>query len=221
MSTRIFKIKKNILNANDSLAQNLRNLFSRKNIRVINFVSSPGSGKTELVTVLATTLIKKGLHVCIIVGDLATDNDAVRLRRSGADTCQINTHGNCHLDATMVKKSLKALDWTRADILLIENVGNLVCPASYDLGEHMRVVLMSVTEGEDKPSKYPTIFNSSDICVLSKIDLAAAACFDEKRAVQNIKNISPDIKIIKTSAKKGTGINNLIHALVHERKTVF
>lgn len=209
MKPKIITIRKGILDDNDQRAKDLRLMFAEREVVVINVVSSPGSGKTELLTVLAKKLIERGLKVCVIVGDLATENDAIRLKKSGAETFQINTNGNCHLDALMIEKSLKEVDWKNADILFIENVGNLVCPASYDLGENLRMVILSVTEGEDKPSKYPTIFNSADIAIISKIDLAEVVDFDEKKAKQNIQNVNPAITIIQTSAKKNIGINEL------------
>lgn len=213
MKPKILQIRKGILENNDVLAHKLRQKFSQKNILVINVVSSPGSGKTEFLTVLIKKLIKKGLKVCAVVGDLATDNDALRLKSSGAPSYQINTNGNCHLDANMIEKSLTKIPWENADIIFIENVGNLVCPASYDLGENIRIVLISVTEGEDKPLKYPTMFNSSDICVISKIDLSRAVEYNKKIAIQNISSVSPDIKIFETSAKKDIGVDKIVSYL--------
>ena len=214
MKPKILQIRKGILENNDILARKLRTDFSKKNILVINVVSSPGSGKTELLTVLIKKLIKKGLKVCAVVGDLATDNDALRLKSSGAPSYQINTNGNCHLDAQMIKKSLTKVPWKNTDILFIENVGNLVCPASYDLGENIRMVLMSVTEGEDKPLKYPTMFNSADICLISKIDLSQAVEFNCQLATQNINSVSPNIKIFETSAKKDIGFEKLVSYII-------
>lgn len=210
MKPKILQIRKGILENNDLAAQKLRKDFSQKNVLVINVVSSPGSGKTELLTLLIKKLIKSGLKVCAVVGDLATDNDALRLKSSGAPSYQINTNGNCHLDANMIEKSLKKVPWKSADILFIENVGNLVCPASYDLGENMRIILMSVTEGEDKPLKYPTMFNSADICIISKIDLSKAVDFNKKLAIQNITSVNPNIKIFESSAKKDIGVDKII-----------
>lgn len=210
MKPKILQIRKGILENNDLAAQKLRKDFSQKNVLVINVVSSPGSGKTELLTLLIKKLIKSGLKVCAVVGDLATDNDALRLKSSGSPSYQINTNGNCHLDANMIEKSLKKVPWKSADILFIENVGNLVCPASYDLGENMRIILMSVTEGEDKPLKYPTMFNSADICIISKIDLSKAVDFNKKLAIQNITSVNPNIKIFESSAKKDIGVDKII-----------
>ncbi len=218
MKPKILEIRKGILSDNDHLAETLRTKFHNHRVLVVNVVSSPGSGKTELLTVLIKKLIQKKQKVVAIVGDLETDNDAKRLAASGAESYQINTNGNCHLDAQMIEKSLKKLDWKNSDILFIENVGNLVCPASYDLGEDMRLVVLSVTEGEDKPLKYPTMFNSADICVISKMDLATAVEFDEGAATENILNVSPNIQILKTSAKKGNGIEELAEVLMKAKK---
>jgi len=214
MRPKILQIRKGILESNDLAAQKLRKDFSQKNVLVINVVSSPGSGKTELLTLLIKKLITNGLKVCAVVGDLATDNDALRLKSSGAPSYQINTNGNCHLDANMIEKSLKKIPWKSADILFIENVGNLVCPASYDLGENMRIILMSVTEGEDKPLKYPTMFNSADICIISKMDLSKAVNFNEKLALQNITSVNPDIKIFNSSAKKDVGVDKIVNHII-------
>jgi hydrogenase nickel incorporation protein HypB len=217
MKPKILQIRKGILENNDILARKLRTDFSKRNILVINVVSSPGSGKTELLTILIKKLLKKNLRVCAVVGDLATDNDAIRLKSSGAPSYQINTNGNCHLDAQMIKKSLTKVPWENTDILFIENVGNLVCPASYDLGENIRMVLMSVTEGEDKPLKYPTMFNSADVCLISKIDLSQAVEFNHQLATQNIKSVSPNIKIFETSAKKDIGFEKLVSYIISHR----
>ena len=146
-----------------------------------------------------------GLKVAALVGDLATENDARRLERSGVPVRQIETHGICHLEAEMVERHLEGWDLEKLDFLFIENVGNLVCPSSYDLGENARAVLHAVTEGEDKPLKYPTIFNSSDVAVITKIDLAEVCEFDRKACYENIHAVRPNIPIFETSSKKGTG----------------
>lgn len=215
MKPKILEIRKGILEENDRQAHNLRKLFKKNNIKVFNVVSSPGSGKTELLMVLSKKLIADGMKISVIVGDLATDNDAKRIQQSGAETYQINTNGNCHLDAKMIENALTKISWQNSNILFIENIGNLVCPANYDLGENTRIILMSVTEGEDKPSKYPTMFNSADICIITKVDLAKATDFDEQLAIQNILNINPNIKIFKTSSKKDIGINELANYLTN------
>jgi hydrogenase nickel incorporation protein HypB len=169
-TTRIVEVRRNVLKANDAIAHELRARFEAAGVCVISVVSSPGSGKTAFLEKILRLLRERGLRVAALVGDLATDNDAARLARSGAPVKQIVTGTTCHLDASMVRHALG--DWTLEglDFLFIENVGNLVCPASYDLGEKARLVLLSVTEGEDKPLKYPSIFNSADIAVITKLD---------------------------------------------------
>jgi hydrogenase nickel incorporation protein HypB len=207
MEPKIIQIRKSILNKNDQSAQKLRLNFERKNVFVLNLVSAPGSGKTELLQLILKKLKNNGLKVGAVVGDLATDNDAKRIARSGVAVKQINTDGNCHLDAEIIKHSIKKLNWQNLDFLFIENVGNLVCPANYDLGENLRIVMMSTTEGEDKPLKYPTMFNSADICLINKIDLEKNVGFNRNVAKKNIKKISPNIKIFRLSAKKDVGVD--------------
>jgi len=216
MKPRLLDLREAVLNKNDALAADLRQQFAQANTFVLNWVSSPGSGKTALLEATLTAMHDRGLSVAALVGDLATENDADRLKRSGAPVRQIVTDGMCHLEADMVGKHLAG--WTLADydFLFIENVGNLVCPSSYDLGENLRVVLMSVTEGEDKPIKYPTMFNSADVAVITKIDLAEACEFDRALAVQHIHAVRPELPILETSAKRGTGIPAWIEYLVQE-----
>ena len=189
---------------NDALAAENRALFKRNGAVALNLLSSPGSGKTAL---LERTLLdlKDELRMAVLVGDLATDNDAARLRRSGAPTVQITTGDICHLDAAMVAAAMQNLGDDPYDLLFIENVGNLVCPASYDLGEAARVVLLSVTEGEDKPRKYPTIFKNSDVAVITKIDIADAVGFDGEAAQTSIRSIAPQASILQVSSRSGEG----------------
>src|SRR5579883_2048361 len=168
---RIVEVRRNILRHNDEIARKLRTRFREAGVFVVSLVSSPGSGKTAFLE-RTLTLLNETCRPAALVGDLATENDAVRLARSGAPVRQITTGTLCHLEAAMVQKALEGWNTGRLDFLFIENVGNLVCPASYDLGENLRLVLMSVTEGEDKPLKYPTIFNSADVAVITKIDIA-------------------------------------------------
>ncbi len=169
--------------------------------------SSPGTGKTAFLERTLRDLREGGLAVAALVGDLETDNDARRLAASGAPVRQINTHGICHLEAEMVSKHLEGWEAARdLDYLFIENVGNLVCPSSYDLGEKIRVALLSVTEGEDKPLKYPTLFNSADAAVITKMDIAEPCGFDREAALHNIHEIRPGIRIFETSAKTGAGM---------------
>jgi hydrogenase nickel incorporation protein HypB len=205
MEPRLVEVRKNILKQNDLLARELRERYRSAGVCTVSLVSSPGAGKTSF---LEETLrrMREGHRVAALVGDLATENDCVRLARSGAPVKQIVTGTVCHLDASMVDRALQGWRLEDLEFLFIENVGNLVCPASYDLGEDLRLVLLSVTEGEDKPLKYPTIFNSADVAVITKIDLAAAVDFDRSAAVSNIEAVRPGIKILEVSAKTGVGM---------------
>ena len=206
MTTRIVELRQGILKKNDELARGLRAQFTSAGVVVLNLVSSPGTGKTAFLQRTLRDLRTSGARVAALVGDLETDNDARRLAASGAPVRQINTHGICHLEAEMVAKRLDGWNLADLDYLFIENVGNLVCPSSYDLGEKIRVALLSVTEGEDKPLKYPTLFNSADAAVITKIDLAQPCGFDRETALKNIREIRPNIRIFETSAKTGAGM---------------
>jgi hydrogenase nickel incorporation protein HypB len=217
MPTRLIEIKEGVLSKNDQLATQLRQRLHAAGVFTANFVSSPGSGKTAFLERVMRTMTDAGVRVAALVGDLETDNDAQRLARSGAQVRQIMTHGNCHLEADMISARLAEWDLSALDYLLIENVGNLVCPSSYDLGEDLRVVLLSVTEGEDKPLKYPTIFSTADVAVITKIDLAAACECDLHLMHENIWRVRPAIPIIETSAKKGNGIVEFIALLAQQR----
>jgi hydrogenase nickel incorporation protein HypB len=179
-------------------------------------VSSPGSGKTMLLE-KTLTLLQPQYRVAALVGDLATENDAVRLARSRAPVKQITTGTLCHLEAAMVQTVLDGWNLNDLDFLFIENVGNLVCPSSYDLGEHMRFVLMSVTEGEDKPLKYPTIFNSADVAVITKMDLASAVDFDNAAANHSIEAVRPGMVVLEVSAKSGAGMDAYLDFLRSRR----
>jgi hydrogenase nickel incorporation protein HypB len=202
---RIVEIREGILKKNDVLARDLRVRFNESGVFVVSLVSSPGAGKTAL---LQKTLqgLKDSCRVGALVGDLATDRDAQRLAQTGARVRQITTGTVCHLDAQMVEQALDDWDLASLDLLFIENVGNLVCPSSYDLGEHVRIVLLSVTEGEDKPLKYPTIFNTADLAVINKIDLASAVDFDREAAHHNIHEVRPGLEILEVSARTGSGM---------------
>jgi hydrogenase nickel incorporation protein HypB len=206
-TTRILEVRRNVLNKNDELAHALRARFSAAGLLAMNWTSSPGTGKTELLELTLRRLREAGKHPAALVGDLETDNDARRLARSGAPVRQIQTHSFCHLEANMVEQHLEGWDLPALDFLFIENVGNLVCPSSWDLGERLRVVLMSVTEGEDKPLKYPKLFNTADVAVLTKMDLAQAVEFDRDLALQNILAVRPGIPVFETSAKRGWGLD--------------
>jgi hydrogenase nickel incorporation protein HypB len=203
---RLIEVRANILKENDILARQLRERFQRAGVTVVSFVSSPGSGKTTFLEKLMARLA--GRHrMAALVGDLATENDATRLQRACPQVRQITTGTVCHLDAKMIAAALEGWSLENLDFLFIENVGNLVCPASYDLGEQMRVVLLSATEGEDKPLKYPTIFNTADVAMITKIDLAAAAEFDREAARRNILSVRPGMKILEVSAKTSAGMD--------------
>lgn len=210
--TRIVEVRQNVLRQNDIVARALRQAFQAAGVFAVSMVSSPGSGKTTLLEKILASL-QPQYHVAALVGDLATENDAQRLARSGAPVKQITTGTLCHLEAAMIQRALQGWNLDDLDFLFIENVGNLVCPASYDLGEDLRLVLMSVTEGEDKPLKYPLIFNSADVAVITKMDLAAAVEFDLATAYHNIEAVRPGMTILSLSAKSGHGMNEFLEFL--------
>jgi hydrogenase nickel incorporation protein HypB len=217
LNPRIVEIRQNVLKKNDLLARKLRKRFQESGVYVVNLVSSPGAGKTTLLTEILTRLGKKH-RVAAIVGDLATENDAERLRQSKAKVRQITTGTVCHLEAVMIDKSLEGWDLSEIDFLFIENVGNLVCPSSYDLGENQRVVLFSVTEGEDKPMKYPTIVNSADTAVITKVDLAEAVGFQRERFYDALNGVRPGIHVYEVSALTGKGIDEWIIRLKEDKE---
>jgi hydrogenase nickel incorporation protein HypB len=215
---RIVEVRKNVLKHNDEIARALRLRFEAAGVVVVSLVSSPGAGKTAFLEKTLTLLKQANYRPAAVVGDLATDNDAARLARSQAPVKQITTGTLCHLEATMVENAIDEWNLADLDFLFIENVGNLVCPASYDLGEATRVVLLSVTEGEDKPLKYPTIFNTADLAVITKIDLAEAVEFDRAAAHASIESVRPGIAIMELSAKTSTGMQPWLDLLI-SRKT--
>jgi hydrogenase nickel incorporation protein HypB len=204
---RLIEVRKNVLKQNDMIARALRDRFRASGVFVVSLVSSPGSGKTAFLE-KTLTLLRPKYRVAALVGDLATENDATRLARSQAPVKQITTGTLCHLEAAMVQNALEGWNIHDLDFLFIENVGNLVCPSSYDLGEDLRLVLLSVTEGEDKPLKYPTIFNSADVAVITKTDLADAVEFNWEAAYKNIQSVRPGMKVFKVSAKTGAGLED-------------
>ncbi len=211
--TRLVEVRQNVLKKNDLQARALRERFADAGVHVVSLVSSPGAGKTTFLEQTMTAL-SASHHVAALVGDLATENDAARLARSGARVKQITTGTVCHLDAEMVERALD--DWTleEIDLLFIENVGNLVCPSSYDLGEALRLVLVSVTEGEDKPLKYPTIFNTADVAMITKLDLAQAAECDRDALRANIMRVRPGMRMFEVSAKTGEGMDDWLEFLM-------
>lgn len=217
METRVLEIRKGILNKNDEIARRLRERLHACGLLTVNLVSSPGSGKTAFLQRTLRMLREEGKASAALVGDLATDNDAKRLAEAGVPVKQINTDGRCHLEAQMISDHLADWELSSFEYLFIENVGNLVCPSSYDLGEDVRVVLLSVTEGEDKPLKYPNIFNSADIAVITKMDLAEACEFDLDAARANIQAVRPGMQILTTSAKTGAGMSEWLECLAQQK----
>lgn len=205
MKLRVVEIQQNILRKNEDLARALRERFAASGTLVVNLLSSPGSGKT---TLLEATLrhFQGRRRVAALVGDQATSNDADRLGRSGAPVRQITTAAECRLDADMVGKALVGWDVAPLDVLFIENVGNLICPAEYDLGEDLRVVLCAVTEGEDKPLKYPLAYHTSQLALLTKIDLAEAVGFDRAAALAAIEAVHAGMPVLELSARSGGGL---------------
>jgi len=210
--SRIAQIRQNILKKNDLLAAELRTAFASTGVTVMNLVSSPGAGKTLLLESTLRQLQPK-YAVAVLVGDLATDRDAQRLSRAASRVQQITTGTVCHLDADMIAAAIKGWPLDAIDFLFIENVGNLVCPASYDVGETARVVLLSVTEGEDKPLKYPTIFNGADFALITKMDLAQAVGFRRDEVHANVHEVAPALTIREVSAKTGEGIESWLRTL--------
>lgn len=216
MDTTVVPVGQNLKAKNLAIAQENRAKFAEFRLLAVNVMSSPGAGKTAL---LERTLgdLASVCRGAVVVGDLATDHDAQRLRRSGAPAVQITTGTTCHLEAAMVARACEQLDLTAVDLLFIENVGNLVCPATWDLGESLRVVLFSVTEGEDKPLKYPTVFKRADAVVISKTDLAVPCGFDRPLALENIQRMVPGTRVFELSARLGAGLDEW-YAFLRERR---
>ena len=212
-------LEKKVLSENDRLAANLRERFRDHGILCLNLISSPGSGKTSL---LERTLeaLPRSERAAVLTGDIQTENDANRLRRFGFPVKQITTGGTCHLDARMIERHLA--DWKLEDIdlLFIENVGNLVCPSSYDVGEAAKIVMLSVTEGEDKPLKYPSIFFKSELLVLNKVDLLPYVPFNIAAAEENARRINPGIEIVRVSCTTGDGLAEWMTWLDRKRKAL-
>jgi hydrogenase nickel incorporation protein HypB len=199
--TRI-AVQEKVLNENHRLAAELRRQFAEHGVFVLNFISSPGSGKTSLLE-RTLAVLPRDARVAVLTGDIQTDNDARRLARAGFPARQISTGGTCHLDARMITRALEDWSLDDIDVLFIENVGNLVCPSSYDLGEHDKVVVLSVTEGEDKPLKYPSIFSKAELCIINKTDLLPYVSFDLQLARENVHKMHPGIDIIEVSCRTG------------------
>lgn len=206
-----------VLAKNDGLAANLRDELARRGVSVVNLLSSPGSGKTELLGRVLARAVARSVPVAAFTADLATENDARRLARSGAPVKQLLTDGLCHLEARQIRGHVDG--WLPEDtaVLFVENVGNLVCPASYDLGETLRIVLMAVTEGEDKPLKYPTAFGSAHLVVLTKTDLAEAAGFDEAAFRAHVRQVNPGVEVVRSCARTGEGVDTVLERVLAVR----
>jgi hydrogenase nickel incorporation protein HypB len=216
---RTLELHRAILDKNNRLAERNRGFFRARGSLALNILSSPGSGKTTLVSETIRALGNR-LKVGVIVGDLATDNDARRLRETGAPVVQVNTGTVCHLEAEMVARAVGQLDWNGLGLVIIENVGNLVCPASYDLGEDLRVVLLSVTEGEDKPLKYPPAFQSAGAAVVSKLDLAQACNYNREATLANLRRLAPGAPVFELSAKTGQGMDAWCSFLIRQHEAL-
>ena len=210
-------LERKVLSENDRIAADLRARFQEYGVMCLNLVSSPGSGKTSLLERTLEALPGQD-RVAVLTGDIQTENDANRLKRFGFPVKQITTGGTCHLDARMIERHLADWNLEDLDLLLIENVGNLVCPASYDLGEAAKVVVLSVTEGEDKPLKYPSIFFKSDLLVLNKIDLLPYVPFEINEAADNARKVHPGMEILKVSCLTGNGLHEWMTWLAHRRR---
>lgn len=196
---------RNVLEANDKMAAQLRALFARNGLLVLNLISSPGAGKTSLLERTLSDL-RNEFRMAVVEGDLQTDNDARRVAATGAKAVQINTDGGCHLDSNMVMDAIASFDLGELDILFIENVGNLVCPVEFDCGEDHKIALLSVTEGDDKPEKYPLLFNLSRVMVLNKVDLLPYCDFDVERARRFASHLNKELIMYNVSCRTGEGL---------------
>ena len=199
-------VVRNILEANDRIAGQLKKLFADRGILVLNLMSSPGAGKTSLLERTLTDLAPE-MRMAVIEGDLQTDNDARRVAATGAQAVQVNTEGGCHLDGSMIMEALNSIDLDGLDILFVENVGNLVCPAEFSVGEDFNVALLSVAEGDDKPEKYPLLFHISAVMVLNKTDLLPYVDFDLAKATAHAKKLNENIAVFPVSCRNGEGLN--------------
>lgn len=215
-------VHRHVMEANDEIAKRLRRGFAARGVAVLNLISAPGSGKTALLE--RTLQLLSPLRVSVLVGDVETERDAERLRRSGVPVSQIVTAGTCHLEAAMVESHLPEVDRHGLDLLIVENVGNLVCPTAYDLGEDAKVVLVSTTEGEDKPLKYPAIFHRAELALMTKVDLMPHLDFDRDLLLQNIHTVHPGMQVLEVSARTGQGLDawlDWIRAKVAEKQSLF
>lgn len=211
--SRTIEVGRAVLSKNDELAARLRQRFDQAGLRVVNLVSSPGSGKTEWLLQTLLRLSARGRRAAVLVGDLATERDAIRLAASGAPVRQIGTGGMCHLEAFMIEERLADWDLSGIELLFLENVGNLVCPIGFDLGQHLKVVMLSTCEGEDKPLKYPGAFAWADLVLVSKMDLAQAAGFDLQFTLASLQEVHPGVPVLTTSARSGEGLEEWLDRL--------
>jgi hydrogenase nickel incorporation protein HypB len=203
-------VRENVLKENDRIAAELRAGFDRRGVLCLNLISSPGAGKTSILEGTLDAIRGTSIRAAVLTGDIQTERDADRLRRHGFPALQITTGGTCHLDASMVSRALAGLDLDALDVLFIENVGNLVCPASYDLGEDAKVVVLSVTEGDDKPLKYPGIFRRARLMLLHKVDLLPHLRFDPGAAVADARRVQPDLEVVETSCYGSPGLEGWV-----------
>jgi len=217
MCESVDEVTQAVLARNDGLAASLRDALARRSVSVVNLLSSPGSGKTELLGRVLARAVERRIPVAALTADLATENDAQRLARSGAPVKQLLTDGLCHLEARQLSRHVESWLPKGTSLLFVENVGNLVCPAAYDLGEHLRIVLMAVTEGEDKPLKYPTAFGSAHLVVLTKTDLAEPAGFDEAAFEAHVQQVNPGVEVVRSCARNGTGVDTLLERVLAAR----
>jgi hydrogenase nickel incorporation protein HypB len=211
----VVTVERKILKKNDEIASENREMLKKNNVYTINLLSSPGSGKTTLLE-KSLAILNKSKKVAVVEGDVQTDNDARRIAVLDVPVVQIVTNGGCHLEAKLVQNAFESFDFSQLDLLIIENVGNLVCPANYDLGEDKKVVLVSTTEGDDKPLKYPAMFRVSDVLIINKIDLLDFVDFDVETVKKNALSINPNLVIFEISCKTGQGINEWTDWLVKQ-----
>ena len=210
-------LERKVLSENDRIAAALRQRFRQHNLLCLNLISSPGSGKTSLLE-QSLAALPGDARVAVLTGDIQTENDAARLRRFGFPVKQITTGGTCHLDARMIERHLEGWKLDELDILFIENVGNLVCPSSYDLGEAAKIVVLSVTEGEDKPLKYPSIFFKSELLIVNKVDLLPYVSFNAEEAEENARRVHPEMEILRLSCLTGSGVSEWLRWLEQRRQ---
>lgn len=219
MAVKTINVKQDILSANDILAETLKNDFERSKVFVMNLMSSPGAGKTSVILKIINALAKE-CKIGVIEGDIASDVDAQKIQAANVDAVQINTDGSCHLDANMVRGAAQAVGLEGKDLIIIENVGNLVCPAEFQLGENAKAMILSIPEGHDKPLKYPLMFTEADVLLLNKVDLLPYTDFDMDELMKTVKAMNPDILIFPVSAKTGEGMDAFLTWLADRIKAV-